>query len=192
MLLIIFSCILFSCKKDKDDEEIPKPQPVDLVCTGSNSASYFPLAIENDWTFPAISVNTSTYHYTIYRTKVFNSLEYHEVTDSRGGYPSLYLRLDSSQNILSYDLSDSTEYLFIPSAPFAGQTWNSSHSATRTLTNLAASITTVSCTYDNCLVIQEQYSGGSQTTEYFYKKGFGPVRYNLSGFTFDLLHLILK
>jgi hypothetical protein len=197
-LLLCVLCTLAACKKE-EEEKTPPPStiPTDMRCTGNSSNSYYPMALNNAWTYPAVTIGGSNiYNLTIYRTREFNGLTYFEVVDTRGGN-TIYLRTDSIGDIYEYTLSNPTERLFIPAAPFIDQQWNTSNDSFKKVTDLSATVTTPYCTYTNCLEITWYSVFNNVTTanmKLHYKKGFGMVSYTtlgLGGLTFSLTHLLL-
>jgi hypothetical protein len=191
---IIILLLINSCTKKKDDTPVT-PKQVDYVCAGNGQNSYYPLAVNNEWTFPTISANGGgIYELVIHRNVIFNSISYFEIFNTQG-YVDSYLRLDSTGDLRIYDSLHNQEFLLIPSNPTLNQTWNCEYSLSKKVISTNATVSTAACTYNGCLEIELFYSNGDPNTIYYYKKGFGLVRYStqgLGGVTFDLMHLILN
>lgn len=102
--------MIFACKKDITDQPVQGFNHSSILCTGNSEDTYYPLAIHNAWTFPAISVNSSHFQYIIYRTVDFDSTTYFQIVDSRG-YGDIYLRKNMNGDILEYDVAPTTSNL---------------------------------------------------------------------------------
>jgi hypothetical protein len=171
LILIVSACaiLLPSCKKKKDE---PTPEPeVNVLCDGNGSGTYYPLALNNKWSYTDGS-GANKFNNSVSKTITYGSNTYYVISNSLGG--TQYLRQAANGDIMTYDTGTSSEVLYIPASPTVGQSWsyNLEFAATRKVINVSAPLST-SCTYTDCLLIQTFNSGGMVAHTYYYKKGIG-------------------
>lgn len=208
LLLAIVTITFFGCKKDDKEScsdgklnqgEIkvdcggPCPAcPVNTLCDGNSSSTFWPMALGNHWFLNGD--NQNDVEIDIIDTVTYNSNKYYEHEENLGA--TYYLRPATNGDIMIYKSSDNTEHLFIPASPTTNQEWNYpiSFYTKRKVINTNASLTTSSCSYSGLLQIQVYTSSGPAAT-YYYKKGLGMVRTDQiwSGVIFsDLSEVTLK
>lgn len=179
---------LASCKKSETTtpaEETPVVvTPVNKICTGNGTTSYFPLDSLNTWGFSyTISgmTQTSSPLYKVVGTILYNSKRYTNIDDIGSFNQNIYLRVDAlSLDIYEYNSSNGQEYLYIPVNPILNQSWTIQYGS-RKVTNLSATKTTTSCTYTNLLEISDLDVNGVAYKMNYYKKGIGMVNMTETG-----------
>lgn len=178
MLLAASAMLIPSCKKDSKDTT---PAPVNVLCDGNGSSSYFPMVLNDSWTYSyTISIQTQNVHpkLVVSGTASHNSKTYFTINDQTSAMytNTLAFREDATtHNIYYYDSNSSSEFMYIPASPTLNQTWAFSYSGTRKATNLSASVTTAGCTYSGLLEISEYNSSGTLQKKEYFKKGIGMV-----------------
>ena len=189
-LIVILMFFILSCKKEEADTQ-ETPTALAQLCTGNGSDSYYPLAIGNAWYWPGLF--GGVYKHIIYRTVEFDSITFYELYNTEG-YLWGYLNETWDGNIISHSESDGNNYLLVPAHPIAGQTWQLGNNGSRVVMNPHASLTTSSCHYDDCLLIDDVSASGEHTRSNYYKKGIGLIcyrDYGLGGLKWDLIGLEL-
>lgn len=172
ILLAATAIILMpSCKKKTEETPEPEtPAETSVLCDGNGSGTYYPLALNNKWSYTDGGAN----HFSnfISKTVTYGSNTYFIVSNSLGG--TQYLRQAANGDIMTYNTGTSSEVLYIPASPTVGQSWTypMEFAATRKVSNVNAALST-SCSYTDCLVIQTYNSGGMLAHSYYYKKGIG-------------------
>lgn len=151
------------------------PPPPSVICNGNGSASYWPLAAGNNWYLDGTGGNDIDLTVAS-GVATHNSLTYFVVNENLGG--SFELRTAANGDIMRYNPSDNTEYLYIPASPANNQSWTypMDFSATRKVINTNASVTTSKCSYTGCLQIQHFDASGNPGVTDYYKKGVGMIR----------------
>lgn len=175
--LFMLGLLVSSCKKSDSNDDTKKPDPVPVVnplCDGNSSASYFPLVLQNTWTYYWVG-QTITPKLIIKNTNVYNSKTYMYIDDDSGFMTGdLYLREESStHDIYAYNSSTSSEYLYLPGSPTLNQLWNCP-SGQRKVTSISATYSTSSCSYSGLLEIS-RINNGTVINKSYYKKGLGLV-----------------
>jgi hypothetical protein len=191
LLLAIVTITFFGCKKDdkescsdgKQNQGETKvdcggpcpPCPVNTLCDGNGSATFWPLSMGNTWFLDGMFSNDV--EIDVVDTTTMNSNLYYEIEENLGA--TYYLRAAANGDIMIYKPSDNTEHLFIPAAPTVDQEWNYpiSFYTKRKVISTNATVTTGSCTYTGLVQIQVFTSTSSGSTFYF-KRGLGMVRTN--------------
>lgn len=165
--------LIAACKKD--DNKPGTSGGTSKICTGNGSSDYFPLAINNSWSYKDDG-GGNQFTYTIASSATFGTQVYFKVDNSLGG--SLYLRKATNGDIKAYSIATATEYTYIPAAPITNQSWiyPLQGAATRKILSTSASVTTSSCTYTGVLQIQHYDALGNPGAVIYYKKGIGIVR----------------
>lgn len=194
LLCIIAVGSFNSCKKKTSD---PEPDattpvtPVNQLCDGVASNSFYPLDSLNNWTYVlkySSSIQSVRPSPKVERFVTYNSKKYAEIKDGSIYFTDAYIREDAvTHNVYRYKSSNSTEYLEIPGTPTLNQTWPSGYGTTLTVTNLSASKNTTKCTYTGLLEITDVNTQAGITQKLYYKKGLGLVsRISVSGSSSDL------
>lgn len=179
---------LSSCKKKTstptEDTTPVVVTPVNKICTGNGTTSYFPLDSLNTWGFSyTISgmAQSSSPLYKVVGTILYNAKKYSNIDDIGSFNQSMYLREDIvSHDIYEYNSSNGQEYLYIPVNPVLNQTWPIQYGS-RKITNLSATKTTSSCTYTGLLEISDLDVNGVAYKLNYFKKGIGMVNTTETG-----------
>lgn len=172
----ISMAIVFSnCKKKTDDTTTTTnpPVPVNYLCDGNNTTSFYPLVLNNLWnySFTISGQAQSDKDKKVTGTEVKNGITYFVVTES--GYFETYRREDpTSHNIYFYG-SDNADHLLVPNSPTLNQTWSSGTNSSRKVTNVSASITTANCSYTG--LVEITVTSNSIISKEYYKRGLGMV-----------------
>lgn len=162
------------------------------VCTGNGSTDYFPMALNNYYTFH--ETGFPDYTDTIVGTQVFNSKTYNKFKrpDRFNFDPPTYkyYRKDTNGDIYEYNNSAGVEYLLIPANPVVNQSW-AVGTNTRKVISLNASSSTASCAYTGLLQIDENFQSGNLYHSTYYKPGVGRVvkSFGIGSETLYILHL---
>ncbi len=188
-VVVFISIILFSCSK-KDDSPQPAnastaaPTPAVVLCNGNGSNSYFPLKLDNKWTYNSGKQNVIYQTITKAKTQssdvVFTSISRQYSME----FDDVYI-LKPNGDI--YRATYVSNTLFVPANPTLNQEYPSS-AGKIVVQSLSANVVTPSCNYSNCLLLVEYFANGSENTRYYFKKGIGKVREGIS----DLSEIDLK
>jgi hypothetical protein len=149
--------------------------PINVLCDGRGSTSYWPFASGNKWFMDG--PGTADITYTVASTlSVFNTISYSKVTSSVGA--ASYFRVATNGDIVEFSDNYNQEYLFIPANPTVNQSWAYplDFSATRKVISITATVTTSKCTYTNCIRMQHFDANGVGGVTSYFKKGVGIVR----------------
>ena len=169
------------------------------ICNGNGQNLFVPQANNNNWTYEDQGVFNAKYTLIINGTQVYGSntynvVEYCFLPPSCSPSANYYYRAGSNGDIYQYFPSQTAEYLLVPANPSMNQSWAypvSTGIGTRKVTSLNASISTYSCSYTDCLKIQE-YDAASQPWKiYYYKKGIGLVYENAGTANYRLTEIAL-
>ena len=193
--------IISSCKK-KDTTPSTPPAPANVLCDGNGSTSYYPLALNNSWTFTyyiATQSQSTSPNLVVTGTSSHNSLSYFKIDDQTAVMygSTVELRQDAAtHNIYYYDSNSGSEFMYVPATPTLNQSWAYTNGGTRKVTNLSSSISTGSCNYTGLIEITTYDSGSVLMDKEYFKKGAGMVhredpdsffggfdKYNLSSIT---------
>ncbi len=188
-LVVLMSIFVFSCSKKEDSPQPtstpnPVPDPVSVLCSGNGSNSYFPLKLDNKWTYNSGKQNAI--YQTITKAKnqssdvVFTSISRQYSMD----FEVTYI-LKPNGDV--YRATDVTNTLFVPANPTLNQEYPYSLGK-MIVESLTATVVTPSCNYTNCLLLVAYYANGNESARYYFKKGIGKVREDDS----DLSEIDLK
>jgi len=176
---VMFTSVLINSCNQEDEVADPNGNPANVLCDGAGSISYFPLADSNVWvysgTFGATktvtdveTVSTGT-QYTVNADQGFNDYDEVFIVGSNGD-----VFLESAGTTVQ-----DTNYLHVPINPTLNQEWiytiSFDGNKIRRVTSISATVTTSSCTYNDCLEITEFDGTGDQLGTYWFKQGVGEV-----------------
>jgi hypothetical protein len=185
--------LIESCKKD--DKEDTKPAScsdgvqnhgetgvdcggpcfacVSTLCNGNGGTSFYPLALNNSWHYN--DPGEAEFTNTISSTATFGTTVYYKIDNSQGG--SLYLRQAANGDLMAYNTTLASEYLYLPNNPIVNQTWvyPLQGAATRKVLNTNVNVSTPSCNYSNCVQIQHYDAGGNPGAVMYYRRAVGMV-----------------
>jgi hypothetical protein len=157
------------------------------VCTGNGSNYYFPMALNNKWTYEfnyyvgsgvkdTITVDGTVVYggKTYYKFRMYNGIG----MDSQ----YRYFRTDAATSDV-YEYKGSSELLFLPANPTVGQVIGTATEDLfsgvimgRKVSSLTATLNTPLCAYTNCLKIEVyNASTGAHIGYHYYKKGVGCI-----------------
>ncbi len=179
IVICISGALFFQACSKKGSKSEPAPLPINTICDGNGTTSFFPITKGNFWKYSYYMMNISqsiSPTFTVGGTKTFNSKVYSIFSDPSGFLflDDQYYRQDAAtKNIYVYYVSPDKEFLEVPAAPTLNQSWTYL-SYTRKVTSISASYKTSSCAYSGLLEITE-LDGTTMRRKMFYKKGIGMV-----------------
>jgi hypothetical protein len=171
--ILTFIALIFisSCKKQ---ESVQNPNPIiTYLCTGKGSSSYYPLAINNEWTYPSFFNNTKLVF--IRQNKTIGTHTYFNVQDNYGSQYGCF-REDTNGDILTVDTTTTAETVIIPGDPTLNEEWLYP-TGSKKITSIIATVITNDCTYSDCLEFTYKDQSGNITSVEYYKRGIGKVSY---------------
>ena len=168
------------------------------VCTGNGSATYFPLAVNNQWNYfrDYVSYPDVMDTATITGTTVLGSKTYFRII-STGSTAQYYIREETNGDIYCWNAPISGESLLLPANPTVGQGWKVPYFSVDSFLVKSVNASIISpngCSYTGLLKI-DTYTSGSYWETWYYKKGVGFVHATATGFfasTYYLKSLTLQ
>lgn len=190
LALLVIAATMAGCKKEDDVNNNNNPPQYNALCDGdTTSASWLPLKIGNQWKYTGTGITK-----TVQAMDTISGVAYFRVFNQEVNDWTRWYRVANNGDIYYMD-SNNNEYLYVPAAPTVNQQWpypaGFFGTGSRVVESLTDSVKTASCTYYNCMRIQDYNSSGSKETKFYYKRGVGKVRQN-SFSNYDLKEVTLK